>query len=405
MALFNPTTTANSSSQGGGTQLQQEDQQNTTNQTTNVNQPNSTTRDDQSYETQQEGQRNTNFQTTNATNFNQPNFTTRNDQSHSPTPAWLEEEYNILNLHPNHEDNNLQRLTQKYNKNVNVLIARLRRINETAKDDPTNAQVQLTRLIIGWRLYNVDARTTTTGRYKASAHIYLIVTKFIDNEMSHISRTLLRRHVLDNTLKLHQELLPVHVQHLWTQAIDECIEEIPHTQQSDYKPHIPSEVLQYIYQRENATTCAPYTTTSARPTTTTTKIRRHIDDDDSVSTNSSLDDDQDTDASQASIDHYNHNGDSNGILEYETSSNCDRKTASKQAYKLSSIHKKLHQQAKSHQLATFSVTRGTINQRKAFFRAWIQSLRQIFMFHPRFTNLLQHYPLIDPSNMSKTSCM
>jgi hypothetical protein len=83
----------------------------------------------------------------------------------------------------------------------------------------------------------------------------------------------------------------------------------------------------------------------------------------------------------------------------------DRKKRNQQAYKLSRIHKKLVDQAKSHQLPTFSLTPGTINQRKAFFRTWIQTLRQIFMFHPRFANILQHYPLINPRNMSKTSCM
>jgi hypothetical protein len=78
---------------------------------------------------------------------------------------------------------------------------------------------------------------------------------------------------------------------------------------------------------------------------------------------------------------------------------------SKKSRKIAQIHKKLSAAARAHQLGTFNTTRGDIEQRKGYFRHWIRTLRDIFLYQPRFYFLPCNYPTIGTRNYSTTSSM
>jgi hypothetical protein len=78
---------------------------------------------------------------------------------------------------------------------------------------------------------------------------------------------------------------------------------------------------------------------------------------------------------------------------------------SKKSRKIAQIHKKLSAAARAHQLGTFNTTRGDIEQRKGYFRHWIRTPSDIFLYQPRFYFQLCNYPTMGTSNDSTTSCM
>jgi hypothetical protein len=88
-----------------------------------------------------------------------------------------------------------------------------------------------------------------------------------------------------------------------------------------------------------------------------------------------------------------------------TSFSTNYKIRRKQSRKIATIHKRLSASARAHQLGTFNTTRGDIEKRKSFFRHWIRTLRDIFLYQPRFYFLLCDYPTINTTNYSTTSCL
>ncbi|KAG7344209.1 hypothetical protein IV203_022217 [Nitzschia inconspicua] len=99
-----------------------------------------------------------------------------------------------------------------------------------------------------------------------------------------------------------------------------------------------------------------------------------------------------------------YNSDGNKTVPNMSFSN-KRKMKTKQSQKIAKIMKRLHESVKQHHLPDFSVTRGTIDKRKSFFRTWIDTLRQMLSMESRYSCTLTNYPIIDCSNISTTSSM
>ncbi|KAG7340238.1 reverse transcriptase RNA-dependent DNA polymerase [Nitzschia inconspicua] len=99
-----------------------------------------------------------------------------------------------------------------------------------------------------------------------------------------------------------------------------------------------------------------------------------------------------------------YNSDGNKTVPNMSFSN-KRKMKTKQSRKIAKIMKRLHESAKQHHLPDFSVTRGTIDKRKSFFRTWIDTLRQMLSMESRYSCTLTNYPIIDCTNISTTSSM
>jgi hypothetical protein len=65
-----------------------------------------------------------------------------------------------------------------------------------------------------------------------------------------------------------------------------------------------------------------------------------------------------------------------------------------EASSLKKLHKftrKLSAAARAHQLGTFNTTRGDIEQIKGYFHHWIRTIRDIFLYQPRFYFLLTNH--------------
>jgi hypothetical protein len=367
--LLHSITTANSPSRGGGSQQQQI----------------------QNQEQEQDLQQFPNITTPIAViNFNKiTQITPPTDQHSTTTPTWLYEERKLLNLHRNQGTDSIEEPLRKYIKNTKVLVARLLRINELYMTDPVNAEIQLTRVIVGWKHLIMIVKPSIIQRYNDGAYMYLLCAKYVGDEMIGSRENSLHRHILNDLLEMHGELSPTYVNHIWMQTIETCTEDIPSTRHQDFEHHLPFEVKQYIRQAKRPPDIEPPSATNRQPTTPLGEsVMSNINNETAIpsliarnikakltlrkTTNSNSDssrtdseDDQDTDTSS---DVYNKNGNRLTTPTYDTSFYVDRKRRNQQSYRLTRIHKKLSEQAKSYQLPTFSLTRGTINQRKAFFR-------------------------------------
>jgi hypothetical protein len=62
--------------------------------------------------------------------------------------------------------------------------------------------------------------------------------------------------------------------------------------------------------------------------------------------------------------------------------------------------KKLTVSDKLHDLKEFIATRGTIEQRKAYFQLWATTLQEMLAAHPRYQALMRDYPRLDASELS-----
>ncbi|KAG7355158.1 hypothetical protein IV203_004514 [Nitzschia inconspicua] len=136
------------------------------------------------------------------------------------------------------------------------------------------------------------------------------------------------------------------------------------------------------------------------------KSSSQYDSDSSSSSSSSSDSSSSTTSSSDSDDEstvaYNNIG-TKANAEMSFSSN--PKERKHQTSKVAKVLKRLHESAKQHHLSEYSVTRGTIDKRKSYFRTWIETLKHIFFLDGRYSSLLAKYPLIDCSNISTTSNM
>jgi plasmid stabilization system protein ParE len=56
--------------------------------------------------------------------------------------------------------------------------------------------------------------------------------------------------------------------------------------------------------------------------------------------------------------------------------------------------------AKLHDLKELIATRGTIEQRKAYFQLWATTLQEMLAAHPRYQALMRDYPRLDASELS-----
>ncbi|KAG7366304.1 hypothetical protein IV203_028974 [Nitzschia inconspicua] len=83
------------------------------------------------------------------------------------------------------------------------------------------------------------------------------------------------------------------------------------------------------------------------------------------------------------------------------SSNHKRRSA--QSKEIGKVRKRLYDGAKQYHLSEYSVTRGTVDIRKSYFRTRIDTLRQILCSEPQYSHLLAKYPVIDCSNINTTS--
>ncbi|KAG7340335.1 reverse transcriptase RNA-dependent DNA polymerase [Nitzschia inconspicua] len=98
---------------------------------------------------------------------------------------------------------------------------------------------------------------------------------------------------------------------------------------------------------------------------------------------------------------YAYDSDENKTTTMSFSSNHKRQSA--QSKEIGKVLKSLYDGAKQYHLSEYSVTRGTVNKRKSYFRTWIDTLRQILCSEPQYSHLLAKYPVIDCSNISTTS--
>jgi hypothetical protein len=62
--------------------------------------------------------------------------------------------------------------------------------------------------------------------------------------------------------------------------------------------------------------------------------------------------------------------------------------------------KQLTTSGKLHDLKEFIATRGTIEERKAYFQLWMTTLQEMLAAHPRYQALLRDYPRLDNSELS-----
>lgn len=149
------------------------------------------------------------------TNFNNiTQHTPSTDQDSITTPTWLEEERRLLNLHRNQGTDSPEEPFRKYIKNTNVLVARLLRINALYMTDPHNAEIQLTRVIVGWKHLMTNVKPSAIQRYHNGVCMYLLCSKYIGDEMIESRENLLQRHILNDLLEMHGELSPAYVEHL-----------------------------------------------------------------------------------------------------------------------------------------------------------------------------------------------
>jgi hypothetical protein len=247
-------------------------------------------------------------------------------------------------LHRNQGTESLEEPLRKYIKNTNVLIARLLRINELYMTDPINAEIQLTRVIVGWKHLMMNVKPSVIQRYHDGAYMYLFCSKYIGDEMIESRENLLHRHILYDLLEIHGELSPTYVKHLWT-TIETCVEDVPSTSQRDFEPHLPFEVIQHIRRAKNPpTTMSHIFNNNNLPTITLHGPRNsNISDEASIpfftkktnvrstskitpnySSKSSSDSDDDQDTNDSS-DQYDSNGQCHGTPTYDTSFYGDRK--------------------------------------------------------------------------------
>jgi hypothetical protein len=118
--------------------------------------------------------------TNNVTASNLSASTTSSEHSTNVSSSWIEET-----------------ALRKYVKDINVIIARFLRINEVYETDQATAELQLTRILLGWKKLVMDNKRATFQRYKDGAYIYIVVSTFTVDEMRELTIFLLNRHILN----------------------------------------------------------------------------------------------------------------------------------------------------------------------------------------------------------------
>jgi hypothetical protein len=97
----------------------------------------------------------------------------------------------------------------------------------------------------------MGTKKTTTQKYKAGAYFHTTMSRYTCEELSSITRTLIRHHILDELHLVHNQLSPGYVRNLWAQAIEE-----PETN-PNFEYILPATVLHYINQVKDPPTKSP----------------------------------------------------------------------------------------------------------------------------------------------------